>query len=344
VFLSGPGIAFISILFCLGGAEVALRYSGLYQNYGEKTMGSYSKFWGYKHNQIHRRTPNTTLVYNGPEFTMEIAANSLGFRDIEHPVEKEPGEFRILSLGDSFGEGAGADFEQTWFRRLEAHLKEKLPDRKIRVMSGSIAGNDPVYAYYALEQLFLPYKPDLVIVTSNETDYNEVGARGGLERFSPDAVSPYPQAERREEIYRYSFLARAFMHEVLGYSWLMLDTEEADQMYHKGIDTIGNLMGDFANLGQANGFRVLLVLHPGLTDMVTNDRTIYLEEKAQGKVDILNLTPEFLKQIDATGRSRNDAVWNYLWRSDNHYNPKGYDLWGVTVADYLVKAGYLTAQ
>jgi hypothetical protein len=49
-------------------------------------------------------------------------SNSLGFRDDEFTLEKPPGTFRIVALGDSFAFGAQVPFEDNFLYLLEGEL------------------------------------------------------------------------------------------------------------------------------------------------------------------------------------------------------------------------------
>ena len=50
---------------------------------------------------------------------VDVATNSIGHRDHEYPVERQPGVPRIIMLGDSFIEGWGVPFDETITKRLE---------------------------------------------------------------------------------------------------------------------------------------------------------------------------------------------------------------------------------
>jgi hypothetical protein len=49
-------------------------------------------------------------------------SNSRDQRDFEYPVEKPPGTFRVIAIGDSFTYGHGAAFDDVWPKRLERYL------------------------------------------------------------------------------------------------------------------------------------------------------------------------------------------------------------------------------
>ncbi len=91
--------------------------------------------------------------------------NSIGFHDVDHDVQKPPGVFRILVLGDSFVEGIQVPLEDLFHRLLERDLAA-LGDRDetIEVMALGWSGWGQTDSLRALRELGLSYSPDLVLV------------------------------------------------------------------------------------------------------------------------------------------------------------------------------------
>lgn len=73
--------------------------------------------------------------------------NSLGFRDREFPLDRPPGELRVLCVGDSFTFGLGVEGEDAWPQQLEARLLRRLGGQ-IEVINGGYASgvHPPTYA------------------------------------------------------------------------------------------------------------------------------------------------------------------------------------------------------
>lgn len=96
---------------------------------------------------------------------IDVSTNSLGFRDLEFSVKKQPGELRILAVGDSFTFGSGVQLEDTWCQVLERLLKK---DHKgpVEVINGGFATGShwpPGYVDW-LKSDGLALQPDMVIV------------------------------------------------------------------------------------------------------------------------------------------------------------------------------------
>jgi lysophospholipase L1-like esterase len=96
-----------------------------------------------------------------------VDTNSLGFRDLEFAVQKQPGEFRVLALGDSFTYGQGVRLDLTWPQVLEARLRAEHSGPVEVINAGFACGpgvNSPDGYDRWLASDGLQFAPDLVIV------------------------------------------------------------------------------------------------------------------------------------------------------------------------------------
>jgi hypothetical protein len=90
-------------------------------------------------------------------------ANSDGQRDVEVPLKKPPGVFRILVLGDSFTVGTNVRQEEAYAKGLERRLKSVYGPR-IQVVNSAVGGWQPIqYAEY-YEHYGYRFEPDLILV------------------------------------------------------------------------------------------------------------------------------------------------------------------------------------
>ncbi|MCX6357260.1 MAG: SGNH/GDSL hydrolase family protein [Candidatus Aureabacteria bacterium] len=98
--------------------------------------------------------------------TSKMPLNSLGFHDYEYSPEKGPRVFRIMVVGDSFSDGAGLDFNDSYPKRLERYLNTYGNDRKItyEVMNMSWPGRSTPEEVRLLREYALHYHSDLVIL------------------------------------------------------------------------------------------------------------------------------------------------------------------------------------
>lgn len=101
--------------------------------------------------------PNASMIAWG----RELRTNELGFRDAPVPP-KQPGEFRIIVLGDSFTVSAGVDDREMWTRLLQEHLEKQYP--RARVVNLAVGGYNVLQYRMVLEEVGLHLKPDLLLV------------------------------------------------------------------------------------------------------------------------------------------------------------------------------------
>jgi len=118
-----------------------------------------------------RYRPNCSFWRKTKEFNNKYSYNTYGLRNPAIKLNKEEGIKRILVLGDSFTEGWGVDEEETFSRILERKLNKDTP--KFEVINGGIVGYSPLIEYLFLKKEGLKFKPDLIILNFNNTDFEE---------------------------------------------------------------------------------------------------------------------------------------------------------------------------
>jgi hypothetical protein len=98
-----------------------------------------------------------------PQYGHSVSFNEVGMRDRDHPLEKSPGTFRILLLGDSFMEALQVPFEASLPSLLEEELGRRT-GRKVEVINAGVSGwgTDDELRY--LTSYGVAYHPDLVLV------------------------------------------------------------------------------------------------------------------------------------------------------------------------------------
>jgi lysophospholipase L1-like esterase len=95
-----------------------------------------------------------------------VSINSEGLRDREFSLEKPPGVYRVMMLGDSTTLGWGVRQEDTAAKLLERKLNEALPPgfNHVEVMNTGVGNYDTVQEVTYYETIGWKYHPDLVVL------------------------------------------------------------------------------------------------------------------------------------------------------------------------------------
>lgn len=96
---------------------------------------------------------------------VRIRVNAAGFRDdVDYPLAKAPGTYRIVVLGDSFTFAGKVQLGETFPRLLGQLLDSSDPSRQHQVLNLSVPGYNTEQEMLRLKEQGLRYDPDLVIV------------------------------------------------------------------------------------------------------------------------------------------------------------------------------------
>jgi lysophospholipase L1-like esterase len=106
----------------------------------------------------------------GPMIDFRGKGNSLGFRDREHAIEKPPGTYRILVLGDSITQGFGIEATDDVFTAV---LETKLRTEGVNaeVLNFGVSGYNTEQEVETLREKGVQFDPDLVVLAfcANDT-------------------------------------------------------------------------------------------------------------------------------------------------------------------------------
>jgi hypothetical protein len=347
-------------LFCsLFMVELYLKYiNGTYKGYPEKNGEFYFHSYYRQINQqnwlyfIGNRKEKPWYWWQSPgirydirktEFCYEHRINSAGARDREFTVNKLPGEYRIITIGDSYTEGIGTAQDSTYPRFLERDLRQHYPERKISVYNCGASGSDPVYEYILLKDKLLKYSPDLVIMAVNSTDIQDVWVRGGMERFNKDGTTSYRTPPVWEPIYCLSYICRHIVHDLYGYNWMFIKEKDMRPTLLRCMADIRNSIERVSELSEKYNFRLLLILHPSqyevgagmfpigrLSSLLVNNKNI----------EILSLFDRFANSEKTGGSAPN----TYFWQIDGHNTAKGYEFFASGAANKIIGMKWINDQ
>ena len=113
--------------------------------------------------------PNLNTIWNGTTFR----TNSLGHRGPEISPGKPPGTFRVVVLGSSNTMGHGIDDEDTYARRLERWLVDRVgPAGRAEVVNLAVSGDSPTQRLLRLRDEASVLDPDWILCDITALDFS----------------------------------------------------------------------------------------------------------------------------------------------------------------------------
>lgn len=111
--------------------------------------------------------------------------NSLGYRSPEISPKKPPGTFRILLFGSSNSMGHGVEEEETYARKLEGWLNQRVgAGRRVEVVNLSVSGDSPTQQWFRIRLEAPKLDPDWILsdITALDLSLEEQHLRWVLEK------------------------------------------------------------------------------------------------------------------------------------------------------------------
>jgi lysophospholipase L1-like esterase len=148
----------------------------------------------------HRLRPGTSTRYSTSEFSTEISINSAGVRGPEF-AGREPGERRVVVLGDSLVMAVQVDAGQTFCAALERRLNARDPAHRYRVINAGVQGYGPVQEWLFYEHVVSAFAPDVVLVAVFVAN-DATEALDAAPRLAEPAGAATPDAEEAQAALR----------------------------------------------------------------------------------------------------------------------------------------------
>ena len=294
-----------------------------------------------------------------------MSHNALGFRGPELSRDKPEGAFRILCLGGSstYGHGPSCD-EATWPARLEQHL-EGATGREIEVVNAGCQGYSTHESLINLALRGVDLNPDVVLVYHGINDVRAAlypGARPDNAHWRRVWPVERPGVLQRGLERSYVYLAgrlwltdwwseRSDLMTYLVKDWERVRDSGEDPYTHpsgdRGFQNFQRNLVSLAALARRHGARVAFLtqaLHTegaGLKDAASRElqlagmervREIVLAVGAEDGVPVID-TERVLEAAAAAGEP--------IFTDEVHLQDRGADLLGQTVAQELLKLGWL---
>lgn len=292
-----------------------------------------------------------------------VRTNSLGFKDASpRDVPLDGDRPRILLIGDSFTEGVGYAFEDTFAGRIHAVLGE----RGIEVLNAGVVSYAPSIYYrkvaWLLEDVGLSIDEVVVFLDisdiHDEGEHYEIDADGRVVDQSPEAaVAFHPPrlslAAKVKQRLRENSLTAALADRMLdrlsgGHArpaHSILELEEARGSWtheailfarygRRGLARAAAAMDRLHALLEARGLALTVVVYPWPYQILAEDRDsrqvrYWRDWCARRGVQFVDLFPAFFD-----GRDPREIVADYFIAGDLHFNEAGNRL----VADRFLEA------
>lgn len=316
--------------------ELTLRWGvGTRATYGEANGSRvYRSLYAYDNpTWFHLYSRGQTLTDHKTEFTHTRTINAIGLAERDVPVDKPDGEYRVLALGDSYTEGVGAAYDESWVKVLERRLPP-LPDgRVVKTINAGISGSDLLFEYVLLRDRLTRYDPDLVVVGLNNSDIADLMVRGGMERFLQNGRVRGTSGPAWDWLYGISYITRHVVHDVLGYTWLLMSPADHAAAQEVARTHLQSALMAMAAVAKDIDARFVVVLHPhqyevqdgkyepGLLPLATS-------LMASQPVETIDVLPHYLRDGTLTRENSRD----FYWTLDYHHNARGYALMAETIA------------
>ena len=330
-------IYFLSFFILL---EIGLRITGPVKVYNEKIGGKYRSYWGFEHKGFYKLLPKSQKIeYEQPEFKASYTTNSLGMRNPEVLRQPEDSTIRILCLGDSFTQGDGASNGHSFPRQLENILNANSTNKKFEVINAGNNGSDIIYCERMLVDIAYTLEPHLVLITTNDSDIEDIIQRGGRERFKEN-MTKFKDGPWYEPIYAKSHVVRFITHAILRKSFLFLSPKEERLENAKANKIISESMSRMTTFCNDKSIKVKFIIHPypgvikGLQKKQKVNFKLNIEEYAthiNGSIYNLNeYLIDTLIQLPYT---------TYAWPINGHFNDKGYKIMAESIYEQITLEG-----
>ncbi|MEM9380401.1 MAG: GDSL-type esterase/lipase family protein [Planctomycetota bacterium] len=297
----------------------------------------------------HRHKADFVGHWEGTHFE----TNSLGMRGAEVPLEKPPGEFRVVALGDSCTFGKSVVESDTWPRQLERLLASEMsPGRTARVANlgvNGFAGHEYHEMYF---RLGAKLSPDLVLVGYNLNDFPNV-------IFDVD----YRVYKNRRLRVLFSQTVRDWLGRTASYRWLRATYYElakerdwaaaerfARETARNGQDSAVwkeqvRILSEIVTACRENGTEVAVFLFPYESQIYLDAYDATPIELARGLCERLDVPFVDLAERFRAYAHRTDPPTGLFVRGDRyHPTGEGYAIVAEAVMEVLRERGWIPAR
>lgn len=292
----------------------------------------------------------------------QVHTNSLGFKDrAVRNIPLRSDKHRILFMGDSFTEGLGFDYDDTFVGLIDKELSKK----DIEVFNAAVLGYSPIIYWKKIEYLIkkVGFKFNEVIVfidisdIEDEAIYHSLDEHGNVVR--KDSRKDQADNIKKEHINAAAKMAKnskLFLrnNSILFYyilyklpsmiginddekkynmnlerSLWTTDKKAYDEYGKEGLKRCSLYMDKLYRLLKSSGISLTVAVYPWpdqvLTDSLDSIQVVYWRKWcAEHNVPFINYFPYFL--TGKTTKEKDKIVDKYYIKNDMHFNKEGHKL------------------
>jgi lysophospholipase L1-like esterase len=324
-------------LWLLWSVEFILILSGVGVKLGDEPWGQFQGIENLpmKKSCSHRYTAGIEVLIEKDEFIHKRKINNLGFADHEWMTQKPDSVFRVICLGDSFTEGDGATFQESYVAILRK-IWQKESGKKVEILNAGVCGSDPFYNFKEYKERLRVYKPNLIIQTISSHDiYHDIFQRGGLERFDLIKGIYRPKFQFWQVFYVCNYSFRIIIEsawkikQIVEYEFLKISPTKPDFLMFKLLD-------EWQTLLKNDSTQLTVVFLPGRREIENgyyrHNMSNIQNELSNQNVRFIDLMPCYLQKTDGAKRAT-----EYFWAIDQHHNPKGYRMMAECIYEGLME-------
>lgn len=205
-----------------------------------------------------------------------VRVNGHGFRGEEIPEEREPGERRVLALGDSMIYGQGVSEADTLPAALQVELEQRSPEVRWRVINAGHRAYATNQELALLRQLGPELDPDVVVLFWYDNDLADLDVDAANARLEASGPRPFDVAAPLEgEVLRTwkakQLLRRSALVMYVHDRWKDSQAALPDENYYThGFVRLGRHLDSFAALANERGFTPVVAVVPHAVTVVAD--------------------------------------------------------------------------
>jgi hypothetical protein len=178
----------LSVIFILGGMEASLRAFSV----------SHPRIYRHSPSLLWELSPNLKNVREG-DGRFRLSTNGHGLRGEDFSVMKEPGELRVMVIGDSAAFGWPLNDGESFACYLEKELAAGHAGLRPRMINAAVPGYSSLQGLVFMGERGWGFAPDVLVVAFNNDCFHE--AMEDKDRLPPARLQPVMKGLYRSQLY-----------------------------------------------------------------------------------------------------------------------------------------------